>query len=319
MGKIPVIFDCDPGHDDAIALIAALASDSIDIKAVTCVCGNSTLENTTQNALNILALCGRSDIPVASGADKPMMVDTDPGTHVHGKSGMDGPVLTPSPVKASPLKAWDMMAKVVEESDVPVTLIVTGPATNIAIFLLSYPHLKEKISLISFMGGGFAIGNRSPVAEFNVWQDPESAHVLMESGIPVDLYGLDVTHKALILKEEFELFRNQGNPIADFVAELLDFFSIHYVDTVGLDGCPMHDSCAVLGLVQPRLFKYEQCRMEVDLIGHFTRGGVSVDLRTEPRRSYPYNGTFALDVDRPAFLQSLLDACKTVSERRSAQ
>lgn len=314
MHKIPVVFDCDPGHDDAIALIAALASDALDIRAVTCVSGNATVENTTRNARKILTLCGRKDIPVARGASRPMMVDANSGKGVHGESGMDGPQLPEPEEPPSAPAAWELIAKVAEESAEPITLIVTGPATNIAVFLLCYPHLKEKVERISFMGGGFQLGNRSPVGEFNVWQDPESAQVMLQSGIPVDMYGLDVTHKALILTEEFELFRKQGNKIADFVAELLDFFAIYYTGTAGLAGCPIHDACAVLGLTQPRLFTYEQCRMEVDLSGRLTRGGVAVDLRTEPRRGYPYNGAFALDVDRQAFLQALLDSCKTLAE-----
>lgn len=318
MLKTPVIFDCDPGHDDAIALILALASEALDVKAVTCVAGNASVENTTKNALKVLELCGFNHIPVAKGASKPILIDSHPGKNVHGESGMDGPVLPEPTTTPSPLSACDLIASVLEESPVPVALIVTGPCTNIATFLLSYPHLKKKIDCISIMGGGFLFGNRSAVAEFNIWQDPEAGQIVMQSGIPIELYGLDVTHKAQIYKDEFIQFRNQDNEISSFVAELLDFFSIYYTGFAGQPGCPMHDACAVAGLIEPRLFSYEQSYMEVDLVGRFTRGGVAVDLRTEPRRQYPYNGKIALDVDRPQFLKLLLDSCQTLASRKEA-
>lgn len=319
MYKIPVVFDCDPGHDDAIALIGALASEELDVRAVTCVSGNANVENTTKNALKILELCGCQHIPVGKGASAPMLVDALPGKNVHGESGMDGPVLPEPSAASSPLRAVELMAKVVEESEKPVTIIVTGPCTNVAIFFLSYPHLVEKVDCLSIMGGGVVLGNRTALAEFNIWQDPESAQVLMQSGVPMEVYGLDVTHKAQIYREEFELFRRQGNEIATFVAELLDFFAVYYTGYAGQPGCPQHDACAVLGLVEPRLFSYEQSYMEVDLVGRFTRGALAADIRTEPRRHFPYNGKIALDVDREAFLQRLLDSCAALAKRKEGR
>lgn len=319
MQKIPVLFDCDPGHDDAIALVLALAGEALDVRAVTCVYGNSAVENTTNNALKILELCGRADIPVARGAARPMLDEFRSGKGVHGESGMDGPVLPEPAGRPSPLTAAELMAGVVEASDRPVAFIVTGPCTNVATFLLAYPHLVEKVDCISLMGGGFRFGNRSPVGEFNVWQDPEAAQILMQSGIPIEMYGLDVTHQAVVHKEEFELFRAQGDQISLFVAELLDFFAIHYTGRGGLPGCPMHDACAVAGLVAPQLFDYEQCCIEIDLAGRVSRGGAAIDLRTEPRRRFPYNGKIALGVDREGFLRLLLDSCRALAGKETAQ
>ncbi len=321
MHKAPVVFDCDPGHDDAIALLLALASDKLDIKAVTTVCGNSGVQHTTQNALQILELAGRQDIPVAMGAAKPMFEPLRTGANVHGESGMEGPVLPPPSTLPSPLRAVELMAQVVEQSPQPVILIATGPCTNVAAFLLAYPHLHKNIECISIMGGGFKEGNRTQVAEFNIWQDPEAAQVVMKSGVPIALYGLDVTHKALVLPEEFALFRQQADPISTFVAQLLDYYSIFYTNPTGggLAGCPMHDACAVAGVIQPRLFRYEQCGIEVDLDGRLTRGGCVIDLRPEPRREFPYNGKVALDVQREGFLEMLLTACRTLALQKEGK
>ena len=321
MLKAPVVFDCDPGHDDAIALLLALASDSLEVKAVTTVCGNAGVDHTTQNALKILEMAGRQDIPVAMGAAKPMFDPLRTGANVHGESGMEGPVLPALSTLPSPLRAVELMAQVVEQSTQPVVLIVTGPCTNVATFLLSYPHLHSKIECISIMGGGFKEGNRTQVAEFNIWQDPEAAQVIMASGLPVALYGLDVTHKALVLPEEFALFRQQGDSISEFVAQLLDYYSVFYTSPTGggLAGCPMHDACAVAGVMEPRLFTYEQCGIEIDLDGRLTRGGCVIDLRPEPRREFPYNGKVALDVDREGFLSLLLAACRTLAQQKEGK
>ncbi|MDR1209691.1 MAG: nucleoside hydrolase [Clostridiales bacterium] len=318
MKPIPVIFDCDPGHDDAIALIAALASDKLDVRGVTTVCGNSSVDNTTRNALKVLELAGRADIPVAKGAARPIMGEARTGANVHGESGMEGPVLPEPGAPPSPLSAVALMEKIVSESGGPVTIIITGPCTNVAAFFLSRPDLKAKIARVSIMGGGYLEGNRTAVAEFNIWHDPEAAQIVMSSGVPIDLYGLDVTHKALILKEETALFRGQGDDISAFVADLLDFFAVYYTGRGALAGCPMHDSCAVAGLIEPRMFTFEHCSMEVDLYGRLSRGGVALDLRVEPRRDYPYNGRVALDVDRPGFLALLLDSCQKLARRKEA-
>lgn len=309
MNKTPIIFDCDPGHDDAVALLIALASDAVEIKAITTAQGNQTIEKTTENALKILELCHRTEIPVSTGLRKPLLQKQIVAGDVHGKSGMDGPQL-PAPVtKPSPLGAMEMMEKVISESPVPVTIVATGPFTNVAAFLLSHPHLKSKIECISVMGGGVWEGSRTAVAEFNIWNDPEAAQIVMLSGIPVILCGLDVTHKALIREDEFHLFREKQTPIHQFVADLLDFYSICYVKERKLAGCPMHDSCAMVSILEPDMFTYQNAHIEVDLDGAASRAGCVVDLRTPKRRGKPDNGKVALDVDRPRFFRLIMDSC----------
>ncbi len=313
MKKIPLIHDCDPGHDDAIALLIALASDRIDLLGVTTVGGNSGLANTTENALKILELCRRTDIPVAAGRAQPLMRQLVDGSSVHGKSGMDGPVLPPPATKPMDMTAMEFIAETARKSADPLTLVATGPFSNIAAFLLAYPELKKKIERISVMGGGAFMGNRTALAEFNIWNDPEAAQIVLKSGIPVTVHGLDVTHKALILTEEFALFRaRKDNPVAQFVADLLDFYAICYTGERKLPGCPMHDSCAIASLIDPSLFTILDAHIEIDLAGEATRGACSVDIRPRPRRTLPDNAAIALDVDRKRFLDLILWSVDTL-------
>jgi len=261
----------------------------------------------------VLDLCNRADIPVSIGAAGPLIGEFSPALEVHGKSGMDGHSLQPSPREPSELSAVQLMEQVISMNTGPVTVIATGALTNIAVFLLANPVLRHKVDCISIMGGGCEEGNSTAVSEANIWKDPEACHVVFESGIPIELYGLNVTHQALILTEEFEKFRSSSNKVTRFVGELLDFFAIYYEGTGGLPGCPIHDACAVAGIVAPRLFDYEYMRMSVDLYGVYTRGAISFDLRTEPRRDYPYTGKAAICVRREEFVRLIFDACESFS------
>ncbi len=312
MSKRPVIIDCDPGHDDAIALLIALASDKLDVKGITTIAGNNTVEKTTINTLKILELTGMTHIPVAVGRRNPLMQTIQVANDVHGVSGMDGPVLPEPVIKPVELSAVELIAKIVEESEEKVTLVAVGPFTNIGVFLLAYPHLHHKIECISLMGGGYYEGNRTALSEFNIWQDPEAARVVMRSGIPVLLHGLDVTHKALIRKDEFSIFREEKGPIFQFVADLLDFFAICYTGERKLEGCPMHDSCAIAHLIDPTLFTSYDAPIDIDLDGTLTRGACIVDLRPKERRDNPDNGKMVLDLDRKRFLNLIIDSCRKI-------
>src|SRR4051794_24780161 len=194
----PVILDGDPGHDDALAILLALASPRLEVLAVTTVSGNANLERTTRNALRVLTLLGRTDIPVAAGAERPLRRDPWLPVSVHGESGLDGAELPEPTTPARPESAVELIASLLRASPAPVTLVPTGPLTNIALLLRAAPTIRDRIAAISLMGGGIGIGNTTAVAEFNVWQDPEAAAVVFESGIPLAMAGLDVTHQALI-------------------------------------------------------------------------------------------------------------------------
>jgi pyrimidine-specific ribonucleoside hydrolase len=300
----PIIIDCDPGHDDAIALILACSSPVFDIKAVTTSAGNQTPEKTLNNALRILTLLGRSDIPVAGGALKPLARELIIADNVHGETGLDGPILPePSfdPVKEN---AIELMARVLRESDKPVTLVPTGPLTNISLLLATHRELTDKIERIVLMGGGAETGNWSPAAEFNIYVDPQAADVVFRSGIPITMCGLDVTHRAQIMDEDIERIRTIGNPVSNVVAELLDFFMIYHRDPKwGLEGAPLHDVCTIAWLLNPELFTEQECWVGIETQGEYTNGMTVVDRYHLLGR--PANATVLFDVDRKGFVDLL--------------
>lgn len=303
MKKIPVILDCDPGHDDAIAMLLACASPHIDVKAVTTTGGNQTVAKTTYNALRILKFINQ-DIPVAVGADKPIIRTLETAPSVHGESGLDGPELPEPDHGALQMSAVELMAQVVENSEEPVTLVPTGPLTNIAVFLLAYPHLRKKIRRISLMGGSAIGGNWTAAAEFNILVDPESADIVFRSGIPITMSGLDVTHRAAVYPEDIERIRSRGGKVADLVADLLDFF-IKFHKSIGWEFAPLHDPCAVACLIRPNMFVSKKVPVHIDITGDYTTGCTVTDLRNL-QHSNP-NTDVLLDVDQHAFINLLIE------------
>ena len=305
MKKIPVILDCDPGHDDAIAIILACASDKLDVKAITTVGGNQTVEKTTNNALKILSFIGR-DVPVARGADRPMRRELEIAPEVHGDSGLDGPVLPEPTIKEVDINAYELMAKIIEESEEKVTLVPTGPLTNIAIFLSAYPHLHEKIERISLMGGCAVGGNWTAAAEFNILVDPEAADIVFKSNIPITMAGLDVTHKAQIREKEIEKIKSQGGKVAVMVAELLEFFIKFHKEVCGWDFAPLHDPCAVAWLMNPDMFESKKLNVCIDLEGEHTTGCTVTDFRGITGRKP--NVDVLLNVDIEQYVDLIIEA-----------
>ncbi len=225
MPPTPIILDCDPGHDDAIALLLALASPEVELLGVTTTYGNQTLEKTTANALRVLELVERTDVPVAAGADRPLERELVVAAHVHGDSGLDGPVLPPPTTPLAADEAISFMAERIRGAGRPVTLVPTGPLTNVARYLDT--HGPDGIERIAFMGGAIAEGNFTPAAEFNVWCDPEAAARVLASGLDVTMLGLDVTHQAILGPEVEDRLRAAGR-IGTFVAELNVFFTEYH-------------------------------------------------------------------------------------------
>lgn len=305
MKKIPVILDCDPGHDDAIAIILACASEKLDVKAITTVGGNQTVEKTTNNALKILTFIDK-DIPVAKGADRPMRRELEIAPEVHGDSGLDGPELPEASKKALDVNAYELMAKIIEESDEKVTLVPTGPLTNIAIFLLAYPHLHEKIERISLMGGCAVGGNWTAAAEFNILVDPEAADIVFKSGIPITMAGLDVTHKAQIREKEIEKIKSQGGKVAVMVAQLLEFFIKFHKEVCGWDFAPLHDPCAVAWLINPDMFESKHLNVCIDTEGEHTTASTVTDFMGKTGRKP--NVDVLLDVDIDQFVDLIINA-----------
>ncbi|HEY7017418.1 MAG TPA: nucleoside hydrolase [Gaiellaceae bacterium] len=293
----PILLDCDPGHDDAIALLLALGSDELELRGVTTVAGNQTLEKTTTNALRVLELAGRSEIPVAAGADRPLVREPRVAANVHGETGLDGPDL-PAP-QAEPVQehAVDFLAARVAGT----TLVATGPLTNVALLLATHPDARpERIVL---MGGAIAEGNVTPAAEFNIWADPEAAARVFASGIEVTMVGLDVTHRALVTAAHADELRGAGR-VGRAVAELLDFYGVFHREVYRFDGSPVHDAVAVAHAIDPTLLELERLNVRVDCESELCRGRTVVDVWR--RTGLEPNADVAVGIDSERFLGLLL-------------
>jgi pyrimidine-specific ribonucleoside hydrolase len=313
MKKIPVIIDCDPGHDDAIALILAFASEKLDVKAVTVTGGNQTLAKTLNNAKKVLSFIGRRP-PLAAGADKPMFRELEIAEEVHGVSGLGDVALPETDYKEEPVPAVDLMRRVITENSEPVTLVPTGPLTNLGILFTAYPEVKKNIARISLMGGGIEAGNWSAAAEFNMAVDPEAAEIVFTSGVPITMCPLDVTHKALVTPADLEVLRGHGGPVPLLAAQMIDFYFEYHI-AQGFTGAPMHDPCAVAYLVAPELFKTADYHIDIETRGRHTAGMTLADRRFWSRAAP--NATVCLDVDSPALVRMIIDACKSYSPQHS--
>ena len=303
---LPIILDCDPGHDDAIAMVLALASPELDVKAITASAGNQTPDKTLRNVLRMLTLLRRQDIPVAGGARKPLMRELIIAENVHGESGLDGPALPEPDFAPQNVTAVELMAKTLRESPQPVTIVATGPQTNVALLLNSHPELHDKIARIVLMGGAMVLGNWQPAAEFNIYVDPEAAEIVFQSGIPVVMAGLDVTHRAQIHGLDIERFRQVGNPVATIVAELLDFFMEYHKDAKwGFTGAPLHDPCTIAWLLKPELFTSVERWVGVETQGKYTQGMRVVDYYFLTGKQP--SATVLLDIDRERFVDLLVE------------
>lgn len=314
MEKLPVLIDCDPGHDDAMAILWALASEKLELLAVTTVTGNSSLEKVTNNAVKVLTKAGVLNIPVARGMAEPLVRDLigdQFGTQVHGESGLGGPKLPENGFEISELSAVEMIIRVLEETETPVALIAIGPLTNVAMALKLRPDLKARIKVISLMGGG-SRGNWTPAAEYNIYADAEAAYIVFHSGVPILMSGLDVTQKAYITREENERLREKGTEVAVFVAELIDFFSRYHYEVEGLPGCTLHDPTAVAALIHPEWFTYADCNVEIELDGAYTKGMTVIDEKNYQDKvlggNTVKNARVLLSVDREAYVKEFIEA-----------
>lgn len=263
-----VILDCDPGHDDAIMIFMALASKDVKVLGITTSAGNQTPEKTLLNARKLLALAEREDIPVAGGASKPIRRDLIIADYVHGESGLDGADLPLPTVEESKRTAIDLWVELLNKSDEKVTIVATGPLTNVAIFLLAHPELKEKIEMISFMGGACFGGNYTANAEFNIYVDPEACDIVLNSGVKLAMFGLDVTLKAQLYHEEIEALKTIHTKTGDIMYGLLKFYdkstSLPFLAKEGhVEGLHMHDPCAIAYIINPDLFEMIPQHVEV--------------------------------------------------------
>jgi inosine-uridine nucleoside N-ribohydrolase len=298
-----VILDCDPGHDDAIALLLALGSPEIDLLGVTTVAGNQTLEKTTANAIRVLDHVNRTDVPVAAGAPRPLVREPRTAGEVHGETGLDGPNL-PGPSRLpEPMHAIDWIAQAVGESPEPVTLVPTGPLTNIALFLARYPGLESQLERIVLMGGAIGEGNTTPAAEFNIWVDPEAAHRVFQSGVDITMVGLDVTHQALMTPVHVERLTAAGKA-GKLVADLYEFYSQFHQRRYGWDGAPVHDAVAMAHVIDGTLLTTHHCGVLVDTGPELSRGRTHLDVHGN--MGWEPNCHAAVGIDAERFLEFLI-------------
>ena len=300
-----IILDCDPGHDDAFALI--VAAKFTNLLGVTTVAGNASLELTTRNARIILDLCG-STAPLHSGANRPLIAPPVFADYVHGKSGMDGAVLPEPSRPADSTAAIDFIIDTVRSRD-DVWLVPTGPLTNIALALTRAPDLARRIAGISLMGGG-RLGNRTPTAEFNIWLDPDAAATVFTCGAPITMAGLDLTHEFQASPERIALVHDAHPRLGPLLAGLLRFFSDTYINRhVGFVGAAMHDVCSVLALTHPALFTTSSKHVAVDVYGNHTRGMTVIDDRKLVDRPTP-NTTILETIDADAGFAAIVAAVR---------
>ena len=298
-----MLIDCDPGHDDAMALLLALASPELEPLGVSTVHGNQTLERTTANALRVLEFAG-SDLAVAAGADRPLLREPAVAAEVHGETGLDGPDLPPPASAPVADHAVDFLAERLRASASPVTLVPTGPLTNVALLLATHPEAAERIERIVLMGGAIAEGNVTPAAEFNIWVDPEAAARVFASGLDVTMIGLDVTHRALMTAEHAERLRAAGR-VGAMVAELWEFYSRFHRRIYNLGGTPVHEAMAVAHVIRGDLVQTRHVNVEVDCASELCRGRTVVDVWRRTGRAP--NAHVGVDVEADAFLELLVE------------
>jgi purine nucleosidase len=305
--SLPILIDTDPGQDDAVAILLALASPELEVVGITAVAGNVPLALTEKNARKICELGGRPDIKVFAGADRPLLRKLVTAEHVHGRTGLDGPELPEPVMPLQPQYAPEFIVEtIMREKPGTVTVCALGPLTNIAQALIREPSIGPRIKEIVAMGGGFFEGgNVTVAAEFNIFVDPQAAKLVFDAGIPLTLIPLDCTHKALTTRARVERFRVMKNRSGPAVAELLDFFERFDEQKYGTDGGPLHDPCVIAWLLKPDLFKGRKCNVEIETTSELTMGMTVIDWWQVSGR--PHNALVLKDIDAEGFFALLAE------------
>lgn len=308
-----IILDCDPGHDDVIALFLAYGSPDIDLLAVTTVVGNQTLDKVTYNALSVARVAGLAGVPIAAGCHRPLVRDITVSGEIHGESGLDGPQL-PEPVhQVQAQHAVDLIIEtVMAHEPKTITLVPTGGLTNIAMAVRKEPALAERVKEVVLMGGGYYTGNYSPVAEFNIAIDPEAAHIVFNEAWPVLMVGLDLTHQAVATPEVVQRIAAIGTGPSHFVVELFEFFGQMYREIQGFDAPPVHDPCAVAYVIDPSIMTTRLAPVDIELSGTLTTGMTVADLRAPAPPDC--TTSVAMELDHGRFWDLVVDALERIGE-----
>jgi purine nucleosidase len=309
MGTVPrkIILDCDPGHDDAIALLLAHGSPGIELLAVTTVAGNQTLDKVTRNALAVAQVGGITGVPFAAGCARPLLRAPRVAGDIHGESGLDGPVLPEPQTTLDPRHAVDLIVDtVLAHPPGTVTLVPVGPLTNIALAVRREPRIVERVAEVVLMGGAYGVGNVTAVSEFNIACDPEAAQIVFRQPWPLTMVGLDLTHQALATPEVVARIAALDTAPGRFVAELLAFFGASYASVHGFAAPPVHDPCAVAFVIDPDVLTTRRAPLDVELHGTLTAGMTVADLRaSEPADCHT---RVAVTLDRDRFWDLVVDA-----------
>jgi inosine-uridine nucleoside N-ribohydrolase len=296
--KHKIILDCDPGHDDAIAILLAAHHPDIELVAITTVAGNQSIEKTTLNALKVCSLAGIRDVPVAMGMDRPLVRAAKHAPDIHGESGLDGPHMPEPDIELASQHGVDLLIDLLLNSDGDIMIVPTGPLTNIAAAMRREPAILPRIQAISLMGGAIGLGNTTPAAEFNIYTDPEAAAVVFACGRPITMCPLEVTHQALATEEVLGRLRRANRPVATFAAELLDFFADRYRNVFGFPAAPVHDPCAVAAVVDPGILRAQNMHVEIETTGEWTAGRTVCDVYNTLGKEPNVRVGYGLEVDR---------------------
>jgi inosine-uridine nucleoside N-ribohydrolase len=298
-----VVLDCDPGHDDAMAILLAAASPALDLVAITTVAGNQTLEKVTLNARRVCSVARITDVPIAAGCDRPMQREQVVAADIHGASGLDGVDWDEPTVALDRRHGVDVIIEAAEAG--PLTIVAVGPLTNVATALERAPGIAANLERISIMGGAIGLGNRTPSAEFNIYVDPEAAQAVFASGVPITLVPLEVTHLALATDAVLERIGGLGSPVAAMSVALMRFFAETYERVFGFEAPAVHDPCAVAAVIDPSIVTTRNVNVMIDTSSGISAGRTACDIHgvtgAEP------NADVALDLDVPAFWDLMIE------------
>lgn len=277
MEKEKVILDVDPGSDDAIAIAVAGRHPRIELLAITAVAGNQTLEKTAKNALKVCSYLGITGVPIAAGMSHPLVREPVTAANIHGESGLNGVELEEPKLALDPRHAVDLIVEALSSSSGDINFVATAPLTNIAVALRKEPGITKKIKRIVMMGGSYGLGNITPAAEFNVYADPEAAHVVFSSGVPIVMMGLDLTHQAVVTQDVIKRVECIDNEASRLFVGLMDFYSTRYRERFGFDGAPLHDPTTLAWLIDPSIVETKAMHVDVELRGEHTYGRTVCD------------------------------------------
>ena len=314
MDRRKIILDCDPGHDDAVAILLAAREPSLELLGITVVAGNQTLENTQRNARNVLQWVG-SDVPVYAGCSGPMVRDKVIAGDIHGSTGLDGPVFPPLHKELEPEHAVSFLIRTLLASQGDITVVTTGPMTNLAMALRLEPRITEKIARIVLMGGSITNGNVSPAAEFNILADAEAASVCFRSGRPITMVGLDVTRKVLCYPEIVERMGRIGNPASELFVALMEHFCKTQKAVFGWEGGPLHDPVTIASLIDPQLLTLKHMNVQIDIRSAQSYGRTNCDAFGYLR--LPPTADVAVDIDVPRFWDIVERGLRRYSEEQA--